>query len=207
MATPQGILHILRRINRTMDDLQIIKSSCPWFLVGDMWNRLLQLSEDLRAKREEELLKEAREETSLQYQWCWWVYPEKRGDLPSLLEFSATWYDYLIDAVNAACKAQRPLHWKDDLIYVCVLQARSSTPDIPLLPRLSACYSPSDEYGQIPVVGRRKYLVKAGECVLDAVYAAHEAFREEDVCGSRTVQFILLERGSPCSLFSSREDF
>ena len=146
----------------------------------------------LKAKREELLLKEAREESQLQYRWSWWAYPEKRGNLPSLLGFSPTWHDYRVDAVNAACKG-RTFRWKRGLFYVCHLQTRAEGADVL---SVTECMTPWKDNGQLPLVAMQTHPMQEGASMSDAVYAAREQFKYCDEWdGPQGMKFILLESG------------
>ena len=171
-------------------------SQCPEEIeLSKIMNTLRKKIASLREEREELLLKDARKESSLMYQWSWWAYPKDRKNLPCLLSCSPKWYDYQIDAVAAACK-DPCLKRSREIFYVCQLRTWSREPDVvgPLV--LCECMAPWQGNGQIPLMGMQMHPVaKEGSAtVQDAIYIAHDKFKNCDEWdGPSGIKFILLE--------------
>ena len=195
METPKEIKEVLCRVHRTTDDLKKIKSVCPEILVGDMVNCLIDLSMDLKSRREYLLLKQARKDSSMQFRWSWWSYPisQTEDGRPRQEASSQEWHEYQIDAVTEACK-DPCLCFRRDRFYVCLLTTDCPTPDS-VKYHLYHCMAPWTKDGTLPTVGLALHPSHYGESEvsIDAVYKAHAEYATFDKWdGPSGVEFITM---------------
>jgi len=199
MATPKELERSVDNAKQAIARLKALHRCYPEEVTdfGESVTRLQGVIKFLADQREVLLLEEARKESTLQYQWSWWLYPRDRQEncVPSLVACSPTWYDYQIDAVTAACK-DPSVKFNREEYYVCQLRTRSELPDTsgPLF--LYHCMTPWRKDGQIPLVGSPVHPTHYGDSlsVMDAVYAAHKEYKTFDKWdGPSGVEFILLE--------------
>ena len=191
MASEEEIQQILFRLLEAIKHLMC----CPNDEELDGIRSCLQRKiESLRDQRERLLLKQARRESSLRYQWSWWAYPKNRSFLPCLVSGSSTVYNYQIDAVTAACR-DPCLKRSRDVFYVCQLRTSSPEADVAGPLSLYDCKAPWRGDGQLPTVGMQVHPVSAEESstVQDAIYAAREKFEVRTGDEASGIQFILFE--------------
>ena len=191
MATEQELERILRHLLKAVAHMTHCDGEDD---LDDTVSRLRKKIRTLRKQREELLLKEARKESTLQYQWSWWAYPKDRKQLPCLASCSPRWYDYQIDAVTSACK-DPCLKRSREVFYVCQLRTRSAEPDVAGPLSLYDCMAPWEGNGQLPMVGMQVHPVSKEESstVQDAIYEARKKFEGCEWDGPSGIQFILFE--------------
>ena len=196
MSTPEEVKQILNHSLAAIGHLEC----CPKEpQIQDVLSTLRKEVRYWREQREVLLLNVARMESSLQYQWSWWVYStdRRKGCIPGLTFSCPIWYDYQIDAVTDACKAPLLKHSRD-VFYVCQLRTRSREQDIAGPLAFYDCMAPWTEDGELPTVGTQLHPFSRGDCanITDALYAAHEEFEDSvEWDGSSGIKFILLETG------------
>jgi hypothetical protein len=199
MATPKELEQALGHSKQAIARLKALHRCYPGEVTDfeESVTRLQGVIKFLADQREALLLEEARKESTLQYQWSWWLYPRERKEtsVPSLVACSPTWYDYQIDAVTAACKDPRAKYNREEF-HVLRLRTRSELPDVngPLF--LYYCMTPWTGDGALPSVSSPVHPSHYGDSlkVTDAVYAAHEEYKTFDKWdGPQGMEFILME--------------